>query len=77
MKGVEGPWANIALFFFLSLFALLSVNITLCCELEGTAFKKKNKKKKSEPEASCLLDGKMHEKQNMVNKLQLDMYVVP
>lgn len=75
MKGVEGPWANIALFFSLSLFALLSVNITLCCELEGTAFKKK--KKKSEPEASCLLDGKMHEKQNMENKLQLDMYVVP
>lgn len=74
MKGVEGPWANIALFFSLSLFALLSVNIRLCCELEGAAFKKK--KKKSESEASCLLDGKMHEKQNMENKLQLDMYVV-
>lgn len=39
-KGVEGPWANIALFFSLFLFALLAVNIRMCCELEETAFKK-------------------------------------
>lgn len=73
-RGQEGSWRSLGKYsfiFFLSLFALLWVNVRLCWELAGTAYYKNLNLKHLAPSMPTCI-----KRQNIENKLQSDMYAV-